>query len=217
MTRALPSTFAESGAGMGCVSLPFGPSARTVRPVTSTFTPCGMGTGFLPMRDISDPLPHVGEDFAADLLLARLAVGHDALRRGDERDPHAGEDRRDLVVRHVHAPARRGDTHEAGDHLLVGAAVLEVDAQHVLLAVLEDAEVLDEALLLQQLRDADLQPAGGNVALLVLGPAGVANAGEEVGDRIAAHAYQLAFTTPGTSPLSASSRKHRRHISNLRM
>src|ERR671936_437717 len=119
MTRALPSTFAESGAGMGCVSLPFGPSARTVPSVTSTFTPCGMGTGFLPMRDISDPLPHVGEDFAADLLLA----------------------------------------------------------------VLEDAEVLDEALLLQQLRDADLQPAGGNVELLVLGPAGVAKAGEEVGDR----------------------------------
>src|SRR5207244_11116290 len=31
-----------------------------------------------------------------------------------------------------------------------------------------------------------------------------------------AWAYQLAFTMPGTSPLSASSRKHRRHISNFR-
>src|SRR5437016_2751186 len=29
-------------------------------------------------------------------------------------------------------------------------------------------------------------------------------------------AYQLAFTMPGTSPLSASSRKHSRHISNFR-
>ena len=29
-------------------------------------------------------------------------------------------------------------------------------------------------------------------------------------------AYQLAFTMPGTSPLRASSRKHRRHIWNFR-
>src|SRR5439155_1402165 len=99
----------------------------------------------------------------------------------------------------------------------VAEAVLEVDAEHVLLLVLEHAEVLDEALLLQQLRDADLELAGGDVALLVLGPAGVPDAREEVGDGIAAHVYQLAFVMPGTSPLRASSRKHRRHIWNLRM
>jgi hypothetical protein len=46
----------------------------------------------------------------------------------------------------------------------------------------------------------------------VLGAAGVANAGQEIGNGIAAHTYQLAFTMPGTSPLSASSRKHSRHI-----
>src|SRR5216110_2818392 len=186
MRRTLPSIFADSGAGMGCVSLPFGPSARTVPSVTSTFTPCGMGTGFLPMRDISDPLPHVGENFAADLLLACLAIGHHALGRRDERAAHAGEDRRDPVVGDVDPPPRRGHPHEPGDHLLVAEAVLEVDAEHVLLLVLEHAEVLDEALLLQQLRDADLELAGGDVALLVLGPAGVPDAREEVGDGIAA-------------------------------
>src|SRR5207237_1341271 len=126
MRRTLPSIFADSGAGMGCVSLPFGPSARTVPSVTSTFTPCGMGTGFLPMRDISDPLPHVGENFAAD--------------------------------------------------------------------------VLDEPLLLEQLGDADLQPAGGDVALLMLGPAGVTNASEEVGDGIAAHATSSPSRRPEPRP-----------------
>src|SRR5262245_26454546 len=217
MTRTLPSTFAESGGGTGWLSLPFGPSARTVPSATWTFTPWGIGTGLLPMRDISSPLPDVREDFAADLLLAGLAIGHHALGRGDERDAHAGQDRRNLVMGHVDAPARCGHPHQPGDHLLVAHTVLQIYAQRVLLAVLEDAEVLDEPLLLEQLRDADLQLAGGDVALLVLGAAGVANAREEIGDRIAAHAYQLAFTTPGTSPFRASSRKHRRHIWNFRM
>src|SRR5262249_21377071 len=111
MTRTLPSTFAESGAGTGWLSLPFGPSARTVPSATWTFTPWGIGTGFLPIRDMSGSLPDVREDFAADLLPAGLAVGHHALRRGDERDTHPGEDRGNLVVGHVDAPAGRGDTH----------------------------------------------------------------------------------------------------------
>src|SRR5712664_2449260 len=173
MTSTPLSSFTDSGDGMGWLSLPFGPSARTMPSPTCTFTPWGIGMGFLPMRDMSCPLPHVGEDFAADLLLAGLAVGHHALGGRDERDTHAGEDRRDLIVGDVDAPPRRGHTHEAGDHLLVADAVLEVDAEHVLLLVLEHAEVLDEALFLQQLRDADLELAGGDVALLVLGPAGV--------------------------------------------
>src|SRR2546426_5422856 len=179
MTSTPPSSVAESGDGMGWLSLPFGPSARTTPSPTWTFTPWGIGMGFLPIRDMSGSLPHVGEDFAADLLLACLAIGHHALGRRDERAAHAGEDRRDPVVGDVDPPPRRGHPHEPGDHLLVADAVLEVDAEHVLLLVLEHAEVLDEALLLQQLRDADLELAGGDVALLVLGPAGVADAREE--------------------------------------
>src|SRR6266850_321721 len=163
------------------------------------------------------PMTSTPPSSVADLLLAGLAIGHHALGRRDERAAHAGEDRRDPVVGDVDPPPRRGHPHEAGDHLLVADAVLEVHAEHVLLLVLEHAEVLDEALLLQQLRDADLELAGGDVALLVLGPAGVPDAREEIGDRIAVHVYQLAFVMPGTSPLRASSRKHRRHIWNLRM
>src|SRR5689334_5058373 len=216
ITSTEPSSLADSGAGMAWVSLPLGPSARMVPSLTCTLTPCGIGMGFLPMRDMSGSLPHVGEDFAADLLLAGFAVGDDTTGRRQERDAHAGQDRRDLVVGDVDPAARRRHAHEPGNHLLVAAAVFQIDAQDVLLAVVEHAEVLDEPLFLQELGDPDLEPAGGDVALFVLGATGIADAGEQIGDRIAPH-YQLAFTTPGTSPLSASSRKHRRHISNLRM
>src|SRR5213594_2541842 len=216
ITTWLFSSLAVRPAGTACISLPFGPSARTVAPSTSTFTPCGMLTGWRPIRDMA-PLPHVGEDFPADLLLARVPVGHDAPRGRDQRHPHPGQNRRDPVVGDVDAPPGRRDPHEPGDHLLVGRAVLEVDAQGSLLLVLEHPEVLDEALVLQDLGDAHLEPRAGDVHLLVLGAARVANTRQHVGDRVASHGpYQLAFTMPGTSPLSASSRKQSRHISNFR-
>src|SRR3990172_1084572 len=157
MTIWFPSSVAVSPAGTGWASLPLGPSARTVAPSTWTFTPCGMGTGFLPIRDIVAPSPHVGEDFPAHLLLARVAVRDDAPRRRQERHAHAPEDRRDPVARDVDPPARRGHAHEPGDHLLVGGAILEVHAKRPLLRVLEHPEVLDEAPVLQDLRDAHLQ------------------------------------------------------------
>src|SRR6266850_2216254 len=185
----VPSTIrGVSPAGTGWLSLPLGPSARTVAPSTRTFTPCGILMGCLPMRDMSaSPLPHVGEDFAADLLLARLAVGEHPAGGREQGDAHAGQDRRNLVVGDVHAAARRRHPHQARDHPLVGGAVLEIDAQRVLLAVVEHAEVLDEPLVLQELGDAHLEPGGRDVDLLVLGVAGIADADEPVGDRIALH------------------------------
>src|SRR5215510_1188743 len=187
MTRTLASMLADRPLGTGWESLPFGPSALTVPLLTFTLTPAGMGMGFLPIRDMVWPLPHVGEDFAADLLLARFPIRHHASRRGDEGDPHPTQNRRDLVVGDVEAAAGGGDTHEAGDDLLVALPVLEVHPQHVLLAVFQDAEVLDEPFLLEELDDADLQLGGRDVDLLVLGPAGVADAGEQIGDGVTLH------------------------------
>src|SRR5258706_10547698 len=89
--------FGVRPAGTGWLSLPFGPSARTVLPSTATFTPWGILIGCLPMRDMRALLPHVGEDFAADLLLARLAVGEDAARGRQQPHAHAGQDRGNLV------------------------------------------------------------------------------------------------------------------------
>src|SRR2546422_670632 len=128
-TSVLFSSLAMSPSGRDCESLPLGPSALTSPFSTWTFTHWGMTTGFLPMRDIVSLSPYVGEDFAAHLLLARLAVGHDTPGRGHDRHAHAAEAGR---------------------------------------------------------------------------------------DRFSWPPHQLALRMPGTSPLSASSRKHRRHISNLR-
>src|SRR5438034_2148716 len=186
-TSVLFSSLALSPSGRDWESLPLGPSALT-RPFSIwTFTPWGIATGCFPMRDMVSLSPHVGEDFAAHLLLARLAVGHDTPGRGHDRHAHAAEDGRDRVVTDVDPPSRRGHAHQPRDHLLVGRAVFQIDAERALLLVLEHAEVLDEALALEDLGEAQLDSGRRDVHLLVLGPAGVADAGQEVGDGIASH------------------------------
>src|SRR5215813_2392650 len=186
-TTALFSTLTLSPEGMGWESLPLGPSARTRPFSTWIFTPWGIATGCLPMRDMVSLSPYVSEDFAADLLLARLAVGYDTPGRGHDRHAHAAEDGRDRVVADVDPPSRRRHTHQPRDHLLVGRAVLEIDAERVLLGVLEHTKVLDEALALEDLGDAQLEPGRRDVHLLVLGPAGVADTRQKIGDGIASH------------------------------
>ena len=94
----------------------------------------------------------------------------------------------------VHPPSGSRHADEPGDHLLVADAVLEIDTQGPLLVVLEHAKVLDEALVLQDLGDPHLEPRGRNVHLLVLGAARVADARQQVGNRIASH------TAPTSSP-----------------
>src|ERR1051326_1284993 len=139
ITRVPSCIFGVRPAGTGWLSLPLGPPARTVRPSTETFAPWGILIGCLPMRDMSGSLPHVGEDFPADFLLARLAVGDDTARGRDQGHAHAAQDRGDVVVAHVDPAAGRRHSHQARDHLLVASAVLKVDAQGGLLAVLEHA------------------------------------------------------------------------------
>src|SRR5712691_3094516 len=186
-TTVLFSSLALRPCGRGWASLPLGPSART-RPLSSwTFTPCGIATGFLPIRDIVSLSPHVSEHFAADLLLARIPVGQDAPGRRHDRHAHAAQDGGDLLVTDVDAAPRRGHAHQPRDHRLVGRPVLEVDAEHALLVVLEHAIVLDEPLGLEDLGHAQLQLRRRDVDLLVLGSTGVADAGQEVGDGIAPH------------------------------
>src|SRR4029450_12664127 len=122
MTMVPSATRGVSPVGTGWLSLPLGPSARTVRPSIWIFTPCGIGMGCLPMRDIEGSLPHAREDVAPALLLAGLAIGEHAAGGREQRHPHAGQDRGDLVVGHIDPPPRGGDAHQARDHLLVAAA-----------------------------------------------------------------------------------------------
>src|SRR3712207_1951856 len=80
----------ETSSGTRKLSSPLAPFIFTVWPVTLAVTPDGTATGFLPTRDISVSYvlyscragsEDLAEHFAADVALARLVVGHDALRR----------------------------------------------------------------------------------------------------------------------------------------
>src|SRR5207249_10473269 len=64
------------------------------------------------------------EDFPADLLLARVAIGHHAPRRGDQRHPHPGQDGRDPGAADVHAPpGDRKSTRLNSSHVSISYAV----------------------------------------------------------------------------------------------
>src|SRR5271169_6423727 len=74
----------------GSVSLPLLPVTVSTWSARATWTPAGIATGFLPIRDMafSSPLAskHPAEDFAADLGGAGLAIRHHAARRRQDRD-----------------------------------------------------------------------------------------------------------------------------------
>src|SRR5258708_2815029 len=92
------------------VSSPFGPFTFTVLPVIATVTPFGTAIGNFPIRDmLVISLPDEGEELAARTGLPRLAVGHEALRRAEDRDPQPVADARDLPGADVLAQARRRD------------------------------------------------------------------------------------------------------------
>src|SRR5947209_17544507 len=69
-----------------CATFPFGPSTWTRPGCALTFTFSGILMGSLPMRDIVALLPDRGEQLAAQVLLAGLAVDHHAVRGGEDRD-----------------------------------------------------------------------------------------------------------------------------------
>src|SRR6187200_1903953 len=93
---------------------PRGPATRTTVGSIVTVTPVGTGMGFFPMRDMR--LPDLGDDLSADALLAGVVTGHHAVRRGQDRGPHAPEDLGDVLGVDVGALAGARDAPQARDH-----------------------------------------------------------------------------------------------------
>src|SRR6059036_1683205 len=87
---------ARSGCTVRLIS-PFGPFTVMRRPSSWAVTPLGMGTGFLPMRDMGGLLPDQREQLAAHPGGTRFTVGHEPLRRRQDRHPEAVLDARDLA------------------------------------------------------------------------------------------------------------------------
>src|SRR5271165_1240832 len=102
----------DTSSGAVNLSSPFAPLTAIVWPSTLAVTPEGMGTGFLPIRDMAQfrffggPSEDGAEDFAADIVLAGGVISHDALRRRDDRDAEAVADARHGVDSRINATAR---------------------------------------------------------------------------------------------------------------
>src|SRR5215203_1377459 len=84
----LSFTSTSTSSVSGSLSSPSLPLATKVRPCSATCTPCGIGTGYLPTRDIATDAPseHAAEHLTADIGGAGFGVAHHAARRGQDGD-----------------------------------------------------------------------------------------------------------------------------------
>src|SRR3546814_14085961 len=83
------SILTSMSADLAIDSVPFGPLTLTLSAWTFNSTPFGRALGFLATRDISMTLSgHGAQDCPDDDLTARLLVGHEALRGGEEGGAH---------------------------------------------------------------------------------------------------------------------------------
>src|SRR5690606_998426 len=182
----------------------FGSAARAIAPsgpfteiwpaATDTSTPFGTGIGYFAMRDmVLASSGHDAEHFAADAVGARLAIGHHAARGRQDRHAQAVHDPGDVVAAAIHAQPRLRHALQALDHRLA-RVVLEADAQLLLRAFLPHREVLDVALVLEDLGDGGLQPGGRHRHFRMAHHLGIADTHQHVGDRIG-HAHRGLLTS----------------------
>src|SRR5712691_2518481 len=85
---------------------PLGPFIFTVWPSTLAVTPEGIGTGFLPMRDMPVPLEHRTEDLAAHIGVAGGVVRHHPLGGRNDGNAEAVVDARQILHRSIDAASR---------------------------------------------------------------------------------------------------------------
>src|SRR5690606_4374532 len=188
-STAWPSSILNSTfEGMAMDSAPLGPLAAMVPSWTLSSTPLGSVIGFLAIRDIVvPPLGHEAQDLAADALLARLRIGHDALRGGNDGDAEAVEDLRQLGLAAVLAQAGARDTLHALDDR-AAFEVLQLDLELGLGTVLGHARAEDVALVLQDLGDGHLGLGRRHLHRRLADSCRIAHAGQHIGDGIS-HAH----------------------------
>src|SRR5882672_3450575 len=147
------------------------------------------------------PLLNDEQHFAAGAGRARLGVGHDALRRGYDRDAQAAQHLGQLVLTAIDPQARTADALDAVDD---GTAVviLELDRQGALRAGGIDAVPAYVTLVLQHLEDGELQLRSTHTHRGLARGLRVANTRQKIGNRIS-HAHCARLTNwPSTGPES---------------
>src|SRR5437867_2939942 len=192
-----PSIFAAVRGGRSRFNLPLGPSTRTLRPLTWTFTWAGMTTGCLPMRDMKWWLksykvtrsPDVAEQFATDIILAGLLAAHETLRSGQYRRAQAAAHAGDVGGADIVAQSGFADPAQAFDDALL-TLVLELELNRFR-DLADDRVVSDVAFLLQDAGNALLHAGVRHCGSRQQRLCGVANAGQHVGNRIS-HTLSMA-------------------------
>src|SRR5512145_2130447 len=115
-TICSPSFFTSTLGSAARAIVPRGPLIEIWPEATLNSTPFGTATGYLAIRDMVSISGNDAQDLAADAVGARLAVGHDAARGGEDGDAQAVHDARNVVAAPVHAQPRLGHALEALDH-----------------------------------------------------------------------------------------------------
>src|SRR5690606_38875837 len=182
MTMAIP-------AGLAIDRVPLGPLTVTISGWMFSSTPLARTIGFLATRDmVVTPLSHEAQDFAADALLARLRIGHDAFGGGNDGNTEAAENLRQVVLAAVLAQTGAGEALELLDHRLA-FVVFQLDLELVLAATdIGDRGIQDVALVLQDLGDGHLDLGRRHLHRGLADRGRIANADEHVGDGIS-HAH----------------------------
>src|SRR5580704_1296686 len=220
--------FTPAGTGIGL---------RPIRDICSSLAPknsnrlhlCSTGAQHAAPLQTQLCLPYLAENLAADFGFARGTSAHQAFWRRQNVDAQPANDRADIGCAEIAARAGARNALDAGDDAAAVRRVLQENAKHLARFVfVHHFEGRDVALFLQNACDFRFELRRGHVHTLVLGGSRIANARQKIGYGIRLHLfscygaacrgdYQLAFTTPGISPLSAIPRKQMRHIWNLRI
>src|SRR6185312_9733979 len=127
---------------------------------------------------------YLAENFAADVLLARLMVGHHALRRRQDGDAEAVGALRNRPHRHINAATGFRNAGDLTDYRLA-LEILQLDFDfRFAVVVVHLAVVADIAFRLQHVEDAGAEPGSRRRDLVLLKADGVADAGKHIAERI---------------------------------
>src|SRR5205823_7677155 len=148
-------------------------------------------------------LPYFADELAAHVLAAGPRAREDTARRGDDDDAHAAERTRDLGGAGVQASPRRREAPQVRQHRTAPLGVLQMHANGLEAPVGHDLEALDEALVLQDPRDAFFHLRVRDVNAGMAPVNRVADARQHIGDRIG-HTHGIALPTSSTSQRPAA-------------
>src|ERR1039458_2141391 len=150
---------------------------------------------------LCNDLLHHEQHFAARARGACRGIGHDALRRGDDRDSQTTEHLGQFVLAAIDAQPRTADALDAVDDR-PAVVIFQFDGYGVLRTARIDTKGADIPLVLQYLEYGEFQLRGTHADRGLARGLRVADAGQKIGDRIS-HAHCARLTSwPWTDPES---------------